>query len=339
MSQPQILIVGAGSMGMVTGLNLSLAGAEVTFLVRPHHAETMNRPQLLYNYRDHKLDELKDYSFITDPSQISGKEYDYIIITINGAALKNETGQRLTKTIGSAIQHSNKTKIILGTVFFNIRPWFLEVSGLDDSQVVLGWITIHAYPTAAVTLPLHPPTNPQLLSKSNTAYIDCLGDGFCVVDSNPDVAKGFAKIYNASGVSKCGIVPQSQVGLLMNPIFTTFIACEVLDWPCFKDIDPESEIWGLATAAWKEILTLSIHGEPGQEAAKSTTRSTIGVMFADMESLMWPFDLAAFYKYHHGGKVVTQDREHLHACLEYGVDEGKPMTALKDLLDQVSSLT
>lgn len=335
MSQPRILIVGAGSMGMVTGLNLSLAGAEVTFLIRPHRAEALNRPQLLYSFNDHKLKEFKNYNYIIDPSQMTGKDYDYIIVTLDGASLKNETGQSLVATIGSAVRQSTKTKVILGTVFFNIRPWFLEVSGLDESQVVLGWITIHAYPTAAVTLPLHSPTDPELLSKASTAYIDSLGDGFCVSDSNPNVANGFAKIYNASGVSKCGVMPQSQAGLFMNPIFTVFIASEVLDWPPYKDIDPQSEIWGLAVAAWKEIQALSIHGEPGQEAAKSTTESTVATMFASMETLMQPLDLAAFYKYHHGGKVVTQDREHLYACLAYGEAEGKPMMALKELLGRV----
>ena len=33
--KPGVLIVGAGAMGLVIGYHLSLAGAQITFLVRP----------------------------------------------------------------------------------------------------------------------------------------------------------------------------------------------------------------------------------------------------------------------------------------------------------------
>jgi ketopantoate reductase len=53
-------------MGITTGYILSLAGAEVTFLVRPHRAETLNHPQTLYCYNDNKLKEFKNYTYITE---------------------------------------------------------------------------------------------------------------------------------------------------------------------------------------------------------------------------------------------------------------------------------
>jgi ketopantoate reductase len=54
-STPSVCIVGAGSMGVSTGYHLSLAGAAVTFLVRPHRQEQLSRPQVLYSYDDHSL--------------------------------------------------------------------------------------------------------------------------------------------------------------------------------------------------------------------------------------------------------------------------------------------
>lgn len=341
MAKSRVLIVGAGAMGMVTGYILHLAGAEVTFLVRPHRAETLNHPQSLYYYNDNSLKEFKDYTYLTDPSQILGKEYDFIVITLDGAALKSETGRSLVKTIGSAVrQYSTKhTGVILGTAFFNIRSWFLEESGLPEEQVTLGWFTIRAYSTAAITLPLHPPTDPELLSKASIAWIDNLGNGFGVDDSAPEVANAFAKLYSSSGVSTCGITPKAQAGLYMNPIFAIYAACALLDWPKFKDIDTQGEIWRLAVAAAKEIQSLSIHGELGQKAVQSTTEATMAERFADIDAKLLPLDNRAFNRYHHGGKVNEQDTEHLRACVGFGEGEGKDMAALRELIRRVESVS
>ncbi|MFE1841200.1 2-dehydropantoate 2-reductase N-terminal domain-containing protein [Streptomyces sviceus] len=45
---PHVLLVGAGAMGVITGYQLQLACAEVTFLVRPARVEKLSRPQTLY---------------------------------------------------------------------------------------------------------------------------------------------------------------------------------------------------------------------------------------------------------------------------------------------------
>ncbi|WP_353962837.1 2-dehydropantoate 2-reductase N-terminal domain-containing protein [Streptomyces sp. NBC_01275] len=46
---PHVLLVGAGAMGVITGYQLQLACAEVTFLVRPARVEKLSRPQTLYS--------------------------------------------------------------------------------------------------------------------------------------------------------------------------------------------------------------------------------------------------------------------------------------------------
>jgi hypothetical protein len=210
--RPRILIVGAGSMGLIFGYHLGLAGADVTFLVRQHHVDTLNRPQILYCYDDNKLKEFKGYNVTTSPSAMIGANYDYILITLDGASLRNETGQTLVKTIGDAARGTD-TKIILGSVFIELRPWFFEISGLADEQVTNGYFFIHAYPVKAVTLPVHPPTDPQLIVKADLAYIDRLGQGLSLDDSSPAVAEGFAEIYNACGVSRCTVTPALESAL------------------------------------------------------------------------------------------------------------------------------
>ncbi|KAI1413821.1 hypothetical protein F5Y13DRAFT_160130 [Hypoxylon sp. FL1857] len=333
-SKARILIIGAGSMGIITGYHLSLAGADVTFLIRPHRAEALNRPQILYCYDDNKLKEYTGYSYITNPSNIIGAKYDYIVITLDGASLRNETGLSLVKTIGEAVRLTD-TKVLLGTVFFDLRSWFLQASGLTDEQVANGHLDIHIYSPKDVTLPLHAPTDPELLAKADFAYTDKLGQGFTVEDSSPAVAEGFAKIYNASGVSKCAVKSALQCAVEINPFFPVFAACELLDWPKFEDIGSKGEVWSLAVASVKEIQGLGIHKELGQQAAGTTTEAGLAASLAAWEKHMLPLDLQAFNRFHHGKKVNAQDREHLRACVSYGEAEGKPMSALKELLRRV----
>ncbi|KAF7559008.1 hypothetical protein G7046_g5135 [Stylonectria norvegica] len=99
---PRILVIGAGAMGVVVGYHLSLAGAEITYLVRSHRATALDRPQTLYNYNNDQLQVFKDYSFMTDPSAMISAHYDYIFVTLDGASLRNETGKSLVRTIGEA---------------------------------------------------------------------------------------------------------------------------------------------------------------------------------------------------------------------------------------------
>ncbi|KAI1134791.1 hypothetical protein F5Y05DRAFT_397364 [Hypoxylon sp. FL0543] len=330
----RILIVGAGSMGIITGYHLSLAGADVTFLIRPHRAKALDHPQILYCYDDNKLKEYTGYRYITDPSKIIGANYDYIVITLDGASLRTETGVSLVKTIGEAARQTS-TKIILGSIFFNLRAWFLQVSGLAGEQVTNGYLYIHIYSPKDVTLPLHDSVDPGLIAKADFAYTDKLGQGFAVDDSSPAVAEGFAKIYNASGVSKCVVRPALEIAANLDSVFPIFAACELLDWPKFQDIGGKGELWSLAVAAVKEVQSLSIHGEPGQQAASATTEDGLAATMAAMEKQMLPFDLQEFYRFHHGKKVNVQDLEHLRACVAFGEAEGKPMRALKELLRRV----
>ncbi|KAI1104855.1 hypothetical protein F4804DRAFT_305701 [Jackrogersella minutella] len=332
-SKPRMLIIGAGSMGVLSGYILSLAGVDVTFLVRPHHAERLGRPQILYCYNDNSLKEYTGYTYITDPSDMVGANYDYILITLDAASLRNETGVKLVKTIGEAARETN-TKIVLGVVFFDILSWFLQVSGLAAEQVTNGHLDIHVYGTKDVTLPVHAPTDPESLAKSDFAYIDQLGSGFTVDDSSLPVAKGFTDLWNASGVSRGSIKSSLESALSINPLFPVFAACELLGWPRFQDIDTKGEIWKLVIASVKEIQELSIHGELGQQAAKLTTEESFTAALVGWEKAIFPLDLQEFNRFHHGKKVKAQGRQHLRACLAYGAAEGKPMPALKELVQR-----
>ncbi|KAI2464897.1 hypothetical protein F4781DRAFT_52082 [Annulohypoxylon bovei var. microspora] len=334
-TKPRVLIIGAGSMGVVTGYYLQAAGADVTFLVRPHRAEALSRPQILYCYDDNTLKEYKGYTYITNPSEIIGASYDYILITLDGASLRSEAGVSLVKTIGEAARQTTTTKILLGTVFFDIRAWFLQTSGLAGEQVTGCHLDIHVYATKAVTLPLNPPTDAALLAKSDFAYIDKLPSGFTADDSSPAVAQAFAALWDAGGLSNCAVKPALECATFIDSLFPVFAACELLGWPKLQDINSDKELWTLVVASVKEIQELSIHGELGQGIAKQLTEDGLAAQLAAWENMILPLALQPFNRFHHGAKLKAQGRQHLRSCLAYGAAEGRLMPALKELVRRV----
>jgi len=335
--RPRVLIIGAGSMGLVTGYHLGLAGAEVTFLVRPHRRSDLERTQTLYCYDDGLLKEYSGYSLLTDPAEILGKPYDFIVVTLDGTALQNDVGTRLVETLGAAARNTN-AKIILGSVGLDLLPWFLRVSGLPGEKVTNGVLAIIAYSPQAVQLPLHAPTNPELLAQADLAYIHRNEFGFGVDDSAPDAAHEFAKLYDACGISTCFIKPATQFSADIAPMFAIFAGMELMGWPALARVREDAELWGLTVNAVREIQGLGIHGEAGQRTQAQTTEEGLAASLAAWENDMLPLDLQGFNRYHHGGKVSVQDLQILLDCIASGQAEGKDMAAVQAVIDRIEAL-
>jgi hypothetical protein len=210
------------------------------------------------------------------------------------------------------------------------------MSGIADGQVTNGYLYIHVYSPKAVKLPLHSPTDPELLAKADQAYTDKLDQGFVVDDSSPSVASAFAELYNKSKVSRCAVQPAAVATLTVISLFPVFAACELLDWPTFAELGSKGELFDLAIEAAKEIQALSINGDAGKFAAEQTTGEGIAGLLAGFEQAMLPLDLHEFYRYHHGGKVQAQDHALLHDFMVAGQEEGKPMSALRELIHRVT---
>jgi hypothetical protein len=75
----------------------------------------------------------------------------------------------------------------------------------------------------------------------------------------------------------------------------------------------------------------------GQKMQSQTTEAGFAAALAGWEKDTLPLDLQGFNRYHHGGKVNAQDRQHLRGCIAYGEAEGKTMAALKELLQRAEA--
>ncbi|AFH62772.1 2-dehydropantoate 2-reductase N-terminal domain-containing protein [Paenibacillus caseinilyticus] len=325
-----VCIVGAGSMGVLTGYHLGLAGAAVTFLVRPHRQEQLSRPQVLYSYDDHSLKTYSGYDLITDPAKLAGTSFDFVIITLDTASLRAEAGQKVVDEIGRAFRDTS-TAVILGSVGIDLRSWFLERSGIADTQVTQGGLGAFAYEAQRATMPLHPGVKPDLLAKADYAYRHHSPFGFVVDLSAPQVANDFAALYDRSGVSQCSIVSADEYNLIV-AAGPPSEAWKLLNWPALADIDSADETWRLGIEAMREFQRLSIFGQAGLAASEQTDAEGFLGFFRQLEENTLPLDLAAFFNYHHGSKLNSQSHETLREALSRGEAEGAEMPALRALI-------
>lgn len=334
--QPKILIVGAGAMGLVTGYHLNLAGAAVTFLVRPHRLPALQRPQVLYSYDDGGLKAFKAYDCTTTTDALAKGRFDYVLLTLDGDALRRPEGVSLVEAIGAAARDT-PTKVMIGTIGIGLKSWFMRLSGLAEDQVFNGAMSLMAYPPAKASLPLHPPTNPAHLAEADLAYGHAGAQGFIVDDSAAQAAHRFCEIYNRCGVSTCEVRPAAAFATSIPALFPVFAASDLMGWPGAEDLGADEELWALTTEAVREIQGLSGHGEQDPQVQDVTTGQSLIDMWKAWEADTLPMDLQAFNRFHHGGKVNAQDQQLLLDCVAAGQAIGQPMKALQTLVKRVSA--
>ncbi len=233
---PQILIVGAGAMGLGAGYHLQLGGVAIAFLVRPAKVLEMSRSQVLYSYDDATLKTFADCTLISDVAEISRSSYDYVIVTLDGFATRKPEGTALLKSIGDAIRGSS-TEVIVGGIGIDLRENYVRTMALPAHRILNGALGMLCHQVANFELPLHAPTDPVLLSKADVAYRHIHSASFLLDDRLPEAARRFAAIYNASGVSSCQIMKRQEFAIMTKFMFPVFSACELLGWPHARDLD------------------------------------------------------------------------------------------------------
>lgn len=328
-----VCIIGAGSVGIVTGYHLSLSGAAITYLVRPHGLERLSRPQLLYSYDDQTLRTFTGYDVVTEAKALEDRSFDFVFITLDGATLQTDSGQTLVEEIGR-IFRGTSTGVLLASQGIGLRSWFIERSGLSEEQVTHGNIASFAYEAQAVTLPLNPGVKAELLAKADYGYRNYSPAGFLIDTSAPKVARDFAGLYDRNGQNTCNVVSQDDY-VIPAAMICLVHALKLLDWPSMQDVDPASKEWRLGSDAMREMQRLSVYGQAGITASETTTAESNWELFRQVEDDTLPLDYIAFTHYHHGGKLEGQSNRTIRDALARGHEEGLDMPAMSELVKLV----
>ena len=335
MTKPSVLIVGAGALGIVTGYHLQLAGAEVSFLVRPGRLPALQEPQVLYCHDDGELKQFADYQAFGSVSEATAKAHDFVIVTLDGATCRGQEATELLKSLGEAMQKDRSVAVISGV---GVREYCRKTMQLPEERVIEGTMGLLSYQTDRVTLPTHPPTDPEKLAKASLAYRHMgKNPGFMVANKPAKAAKAFAELYDRSGVSKCSLVSPKLYATFTSSIFAIMAIFDLAGWPDAQTLAKDKELMSLGAGAMKEIMRLPEHGLAGKIGSLFISPRLLAKNNAKMEQDCLPVDYSAFNKFHHGGKVREQDMQVLRRSLESGQAQGKSMPALSELLRRYES--
>lgn len=337
MNTSSVLIVGAGAMGFALGYHLSLAEADITFLVRPGRSAAFASPQQLYCYDDASLKTFTGYSIVENVAELAQKRFQFVIVTLDGHTSRMAEGTAMLRSLGDAIRASNAT-VIAGDFGLDLREHYLKTMRIPEDRLLSGFLFMLSHQTRA-NLPVHAPTNPALVAQASVCYKHPANKiGFQIITRHSTAAREFAALYNHCGVSRCGQMSPVLVNTAGKAVFAVYAACEIAGWPdTFATVVANKELWRLACRAQREIMALPRHGWLGKLMALIMGPRVTANMHLKMEREMLPLDYQAFNHFHHGGKVRSQDVALLHDCLAEGQRHGQPMTALSALLAKRSA--
>jgi hypothetical protein len=334
MQKPSVLIVGAGAMGMVTGYQLSLAGAAVTIFVRPAKLDELKPPQRLYCYDDHQLKAFTDYQPISTTTEIAAQRFDYVLVTFDGATCRSVEGARLLTEIGDAIR-ATSAMMIIGGVGIGLRDFYLKTTRLPESRLMEGTLGCLAYQVSRAEMPWHPPTDAATLAQASIAYHHFPSKvGFMLAARPAKAAKAFAALYDRCGVAHVSVMNVMLYRILNNAFFAITAVCDIAGWPDADTMVANKPLMSLCSQSMKEIIGLPQHGWIGKIVRLIISEKMLAKTLRKMEKDSLPLDFHAFNKFHHGGKVREQDIQVMRNCVDSGTAQGQSMTALKTLVQK-----
>ena len=329
-SESNVLIVGAGALGVTTGYHLGLAGAGISFLVRPARVSELQGPLALYCFDDGELKQFSDYRVAGSVAEAAQQVYDFVLITLDGAACKSQEGVALLKELGDAIRASSAVAMANGV---GVREHCRDTMQLPDDRVLEGTMGIFSYQTDRVSMPLHEPTDPAKLARSAFAYRHASGKtGFMVAGHPKAPAKAFAALYNRCGVSRCNVLPRKLYSAFTASFFPIVASLDMAGWPDAETMAKDAEALSLSSRATKEIMSLPQFGLPGRLASLMMGPKAVAKNLLKSEKSCLPMDYIGFTRFHHGGKVREQNVMNLQAAAESGRSQGRAMPALDEII-------
>jgi Ketopantoate reductase PanE/ApbA len=337
MSNPSVLIVGAGAVGQALGYHLSLAGADTTFLVRPGRAAACASPQQLYCYDDAELKTFAGYSVVENVAELAQMRFQFVIVTLDGHSSRTQQGTALLRGLGDAIRASEATVIMCGGYGIGLREHYLHAMRIAEDRLLSGFLGMLSH-QANADLPIHAPTDAAQVAQASVCYKHFANRiGFRLGTSFAPAARRFAALYNRCGVSCCGLMNPRLVTIFSNAGFPVYAASEIAGWPPVGTLVANKDLWRLACRTQGEIMVLPQHGWLGKVMALLAGPRGTANAHLQMEREVLPLDYQAFNRFHHGGKVRAQNIEALHDCLGEGQRHGRPMAALSALLAELSA--
>ncbi len=337
MNNENVLVVGAGALGITCARYLQNSGANISFYVRPHRVEQLNGPIKLFSYSDHAVQLLENYEVLSKPEELAGKSYDYIMLTLDGATCRSEQGTQTLRALGTALANSS-ARLVINGVGIGLYDYIRETTGFPDDRLLQGTMAIYAYQVDRPDTPLPAAEDRELHDSSDIAYYQFSEHGFMLSNKPKKAVKDFVELFERSGDIKCRAVPDVLYRMFTSMFFAFSVGSEVDGWRGSQALIESGDVWPLICEAQREIMRLKEFGLAGKLMALITKDSTAAKRTLENESASPLIDVTAFNRFHHGGKVLAQDVQVLENCVAAGKSQGRNMPATNELLNRWRAL-
>lgn len=319
----EILIIGAGSVGLVFGYYLAKAGFSVTFYIKEKYKSELDKGTFLYNLRkDKKLKSpihFKEFSTITSFGEVGSKDWSQIYFCVSSTAL-----HAFDFTSFNANINGNPSIIKLQP---GIEDLELLQNKYPKERIIEGMISLISYPCPLPT---------EKVSQAGTAFwfpplspIPFSGD-----------KKRKAEIINT--FKTAGISASSTKDVFMDALFpSAFLSglvssLELADWKFSKLKNSKDLLNG-----FKELNNEIFEVLEQQYSIKTPivmrliNRGWVFKLLIALAPRLVPFDLETYLKVHFS-KVKDQSIFHLNNYKDAGTKSGitvKKITQVINLLN------
>lgn len=286
-----VLIVGAGAVGLVYGQGLAKAGHKVTFFVKDKHLPglsdgvTMIRKRRIPGDRDAEFDQ---YGLLTQWQDVGYQHWDYVLLAIPSDALRVFPLLDMKATIGPA------TVVML-------QPSDMDYqhlrTALPESQIVKGMINLICYyaPLAgeaalpqqkAMTVAWYLPPSPMPLSGDDR------------------VLPGVLSLFRSAGFASKAVEDAVAASRGANAVLMTFLcALEASEWS-FAQLRSNKPLLREMVSAQKALLGFLADSAATPAAARGLRRLATALSVSLFRIALrvapyaLPFSLETYFKAH-----------------------------------------
>lgn len=205
--QPEILIVGAGSVGQVYGRHLQMAGARVTFFVREKYIDSLKNGFQVYPLNETRSltpTRVSGFEFISNVSQVEARQWSQVYLCISTAGLQGDWLEPFLKAV--------KTATVI-----SILP------GLEDKKKVLEYLPENQLVSGTVSFASYnAPLKGEKFSEKGMAY------WFFPMAPNQYSSIDRARASEVVRLLKKGQMPAKQIGDIAQYLALSIASTEVL---------------------------------------------------------------------------------------------------------------
>ena len=311
----QILLIGAGAVGLVYGKHFSDAGHDVTFFVREKYLDELSKGVTLYHLnRSRSLNDpihFKSYDLISSFDELKNKNWDQVYLCFSSTALQS------FDFAGFKDRLTGKPTIVM--LQPSIEDYEVLVKTFPADQIVEGMITLISYSAPLAT---------ETTDQPGTAY--WIPPMMPTPFSGPKERRNdVIKIFRQGSMSANSTKSVQLKSLFPASFLATFLtALEASGWK-FEQLKKDQALLVQFRSAMDEVFTgLEIkHGTKRPFPFRFAASPVIVKILLSLAPKVMPMDIETYFEYHFT-KVKSQTKFYMNNYLAAAKEAGTSYATL-----------